>query len=187
MVNIKLEEWGLKKQAKCSELKALCWEWYKTLHLYQLAYRWFRCFMSQTNLRKCKRYPTTHIVLTVDSWDYDGPHECCIPGVGAFPVQGYPTGSDLPCTAANGVERVFWTDAVHHCPIFSIVRVYCQHLDGGETRKTFLSTPWPELSYKKLVKLCGLIKVCWQWQFKAVEMGRYTIMEKWGEEWEWWG
>lgn len=79
--------------------------------------------------------PHTKALLTVRSWDDNGPHECCVPGAGAFPVQGYSTGPDLPCTAVDGVERVFWNYTVHHCPIYPIVRVNCQHLHRGATGK----------------------------------------------------
>lgn len=60
----------------------------------------------------------------------------CVLGVGALPVQGYPTGADLPCAAVDGVEGVFWTDAVNHCPIIPIVGVHCQHLVRGTTGKS---------------------------------------------------
>lgn len=66
--------------------------------------------------------------LTIHSWDDNGPHEYCIIGVGTLPVQSCSTGTDFPCTAVNGVERVFWADAVHHGAIFSIIRIHCQNL-----------------------------------------------------------
>lgn len=64
--------------------------------------------------------------LTVDSRHNDGPHQLRVSG--AFPVQSDAAGPDLPGSAVDGVEGVCRTDAVHHCPVFPIIWIHCQHL-----------------------------------------------------------
>lgn len=54
-------------------------------------------------------------------------------GVGAFPVQGHSAGADFSCAAVDGVEGVSRADGVHHCPIFTIVRVHRQDLQRDDT------------------------------------------------------
>lgn len=75
---------------------------------------------------KCRLTPHQRrgALLTVDGRDDDGPHECRMLGVGAFPVQGDAAGADFSCAAVDGVEGVSRADGVHHCPIFTIVRVH---------------------------------------------------------------
>lgn len=107
------------------------------------------------------------VVLTIGGWDDNGPHELGSSGILTLSVQHGAAGANLPGSVVDDVIGVCWTDAIHNCPILSIISVQGQHLgkewkrkiNGQHGGKNTVLTHWPRAksNHRNLTYLKGMM------------------------------